>query len=109
MKDKLGMSDVEEFVANMEKESILKLAGSGCSVYRAVSKPESILFVQPGWLLIEQVISGVLVYGFRRSCILASTKAAENYESLIGLASVDGKETTKMKEVLELLKLPEAL
>ena len=53
----------------------------------------------PGWITVERVKSGVLVYGL---CFTILTKDPSNYEALVGMYAKDShKNAPKMEQVLE--------
>ena len=59
------------------------------------------LFIPAGWLCVERVLRGMLVYGTRQAVLLKGLVAAANYEELMGCyvaSSKDGVAPPKMAE-----------
>jgi hypothetical protein len=102
--DKLKLTEVQDFLASLERDGIAELVKNGCTPILVEQKADSILYVPVGYVTVEQVMSGVLIYGLRRTVIVSHIDAVANYEELIGLHVNEEKNPTKMKEALDFMK-----
>lgn len=65
---------------------------------------EEILYVPTGHLLVEKTGASSMIYGARKSFIVADSTAASNYAACKELLAKDGKDVEKMEKVHECLK-----
>ena len=56
-----------------------------------------------GWLVVEAVVRGVLVYGIRKSFLLKGARHGASYEHYMGLHDSEGAHA-KMQEALDLIQ-----
>ena len=54
------------------------------------------MYLPAGWIAIEVVTKGVLVYGVRKSLMIRSAEHLASYNVLMSLYSLAGKNTDKM-------------
>lgn len=90
------------------EENIKLFAEKGCKVRFTVQKSGELLYVPTGWVAAENVKSGLLVYGLRKTVLYRSPRAAEGYEHLIGLHSKSGKPVDKMQATLAFMNPAES-
>ena len=81
LKDLVGSGDADS-------ESELKL-------YTALQTKGDVVYIPAGFAIIEQVVSGPLIYGSRKLVLFKSDVMAESYATVMGCMRRDGKETAK--------------
>ena len=100
-KDKLTIEEITQKLANCSAQDLRTLSLSRVVPYTALQQPLQSIFVPAGWVVAEEVTRGVLVYGARKSFVLACDTNAAAYEELTG--SVGEPAASKMKEALPFL------
>ena len=81
-----------------------RLSALQVRAYHHKQHPGDLLFVPPGWLHAELCVSGVLLYGLRKSVLLQAPEAGSNYESLIECMAADGAQVDNYKLALPFMK-----
>ena len=110
-KDKLPLQDVKDKLCNLTIQEAHHLKENDATLFRAMQKAGDVLFIPPGFIHAEICISGVLIYGLRKSVFVLSDggddadardiPAAANYEALIGCLENEGSSTENYKTALE--------
>lgn len=67
-------------------------------------KKEEIMFTPTGHMVIEKTGQASMIYGARKSFIIADKDAADNYTCCKDLMHKDGKDVERMDQVLQCLK-----
>jgi hypothetical protein len=103
-KDEFTFAEVQEMVQQFNADDIKKLAGHGCVGTHVMQTANQALFVPAGYLHAEVCVSGVLLYGARKTILVTSEYSAQNYEVLIGCYTKEGRSTARYQESLDLIK-----
>eukprot|EP00971_Amphidinium_carterae_P233679 4637278-Amphidinium_carterae.1 len=87
----------------MTSEKLTVLVSEGCSVFCGTQKEMETIYVPAGWIVAEQSMRGVLIYGMRVSAIVPSQQSSLNYEALLDMNRASGKAVEQMKGGLDLI------
>ncbi len=95
-------------VLGLDAEKLGKLCSSSdepLNVFVCTLKPYEILYVPAGFIVAEHASDGsTLIYGARKSVVVASAAGCKDFEAVIDLYKVSGKETAKMEAILAKMK-----
>ena len=73
-------------------------------VRATIVAPGDTVYCPCGWLVAVKVLDGSLIYGLRKSRVVATDKAVESLQACIKLYEHSGKVTTRLAEVLTAMK-----
>ena len=102
--DKISYADLPKLVGSLDGEKLKQCKSAGLKAYYTVQEAHEAVWVPAGWIVAEQSMKGVLIYGLRVSTLTRSEESSSNYETLIGLFSEAKKNVDSMQKVLELLE-----
>ena len=74
-----SLQELLQLWSSMDVPTLEKLEGGAGMVYMAMQKPGSLLYVPPGWLIVEQVINSEKAHGLRLSIIVKDTGCQEAF------------------------------
>ena len=106
-KDEIGFNDLEGRLLECSAEDLKTLVGHGLKIHHVILKPQQAAYIPSGYLLAESVVQGVLIYGSRKSYMVATPAALDSYECLIGLhrfSQSSANSISKMTMALAVLK-----
>ena len=72
-------------------------------VYSTTVQHDDAVYIPMGWWVCENVVSGTLCYGVRKSFITGTEKAKLNYTANIDLLRKSGRDVSRFEEVLAML------
>ena len=102
--DDILLNDLTKLVANTSATDFAQLAAQhSCQPLYVEQQPLDTVFVPAGWIVLEHVQRGVLIYGVRKSWLLESNGGARDYEELIGAYKDSEKLVSIMQKVLEFI------
>ena len=94
----LNAERLGNFIGQLDETSLKDLS-THSKIYTVVHKSGQVLYVPAGYAAVEIAVSGVLLYGWRRSAFIGQDVNIKNFEAHIKLMD-DGKpQTTKKLEV----------
>ena len=105
--ESININELRELVAEFTFESLQVLVRKGMQLRFVVQSAMETVYVPTGWLCVEQVTRGVLVYGLRASLMLKGFAAHRNYEAMIGLHMLAGSNTDSMQRTLSYMETEE--
>lgn len=101
-KDSLNLDEIKDAILALNVDKMKKLKELGCIMKYATQNEWELIYQPVGWFAAEEVISGVLICGCRRTLILKSTAAYEQYEALTGVYHASKNPAHKhMEKILE--------
>ena len=103
-----GLDGLSKFIQALTAAELETLESNGCVAHHCRQTEGQVMYVPVGWVSAERSVKGVLVYGIRKTVMVTSNIAVENYSLLQGLFETSGKPVDKMKATLPLLQPPEA-
>eukprot|EP00913_Durusdinium_trenchii_P025515 g23949.t1 len=105
----VGVDDLEKLVGNLTYDNLLACSQKhGLKAFCCKQSANEGVFVPAGWIIAEQCVKGVLVYGLRATLLLKSEAAHRNYETVLGFHAASKKPNLdRMQEALDLMVPPE--
>ena len=67
-------------------------------------KKDQVMYIPVGYILAERTTAGPMIYGSRKSFIIADSQAHVEYSKVVELCSKDGKGIERMQQVQQALK-----
>ena len=95
-KDQVSATEILEKLVDFSLDT-LKSLSQHVKFYTGVQKKGDIIFIPVGFITIEIALSGMLLYGIRKSFVLRSKAHHTAYASLMGTYAAAKKDTTKMQ------------
>ena len=78
---------------------------AGVGIFSVEQKGKEAVYCPQGWIMIENTVDDAsLHYGVRKSYMMSTEKAMNDYEKCIGLCRDSGKQVSRMEAVLNCLK-----
>jgi hypothetical protein len=94
--DVIKMDALPGFMKAIDGSALTNLVSNGgLKAYYIRQLAHSAIYIPPGYILCERLAKGVLVYGTRKTVVLRSSSAEDDYEALIGLISAADGDTTR--------------
>ena len=90
-------------------QRVLKLNEAGFSKLDGVQAhycslgPGDVLYIPQGWTCVEKAAEGQLLYGVRKSYMVAAAAAIESYESTVHLLRQSSRDVSRMEAIAEVL------
>ena len=106
-KDSINMKECIDYVKQFTIESIEPAVNAGCQFFTVLQSSNSALFVPTGWMAVEKVGRGMVIYGVRKITITQSTLSHTVYEALIGAKKDANEMVSKHEEILKILMPPD--
>ena len=106
-KEKISYDQIKESLPALDVAGLRQLKDAGAKFEVALQVAGQAIYVPPGWIIIEESMRGVLLYGARKTLVVSSEKAVNAYQMLIGAMDLCGKPTTSMNAAVPTLELPE--
>ena len=75
-----------------------------CEVYAVDQGPSDVLLIPQGFIVLEHVIRGPLIYGFRKSLFQNTPEGKADLQAVMKMMSADGRPINRLAEVISLHK-----
>lgn len=73
--EKVAYNDARNFVEGLTASELTELKELGCKFHYVLQVPGTALFVPCGWLAVERVQRGFVIYGVRKTVVTQSVAA----------------------------------
>ena len=96
----LDTSSLKKFQKSFAAASKEVLTQADLQMYSITLTKGQVMFVPPGWFVIESWKKGPLLFGVRKSLFIDLPSSKVSFAKCIAMCAADGKDVTKMKEIL---------
>ena len=79
-------------------------SGKPVSLRTCTQTPGDVLYVPAGMFLATKVVEGSLIYGVRKSRVVATPETLQSLEACVQLYSRAGKDVVRMQQIVALLR-----
>ena len=100
--DTADLDAVSKFALNLSpmQEAAIK----ACDGYFCQLAAGDVIYVPQGWICCERATSGALLYGVRKSFMVATQEGAANYNASVSVLRRSKRDVTKMEAIAALMK-----
>ena len=105
-KDTIPISELQDLIENLTSSDLDKANASGCPMLTCMQTKGDLLYLPAGWMTVELVTKGVLVYGVRKTFFIRSSEQLASYNALISMYTLAKKNTDKMTVAVGHLEPP---
>ena len=77
-------------------------------VYTVKQSKGQALYVPPGWIVVEKVVEGVLIYGIRKVLFIRGCDAVASYQAAIEVHRASGRNVSKMEQAVKYMRIDAA-
>ena len=105
-KDVIAYDDLIDKLTHYGATTLELMAKNGAKICVGTIQASQTFYVPQGWLVLEQPVKGVLIYGCRKTTLFKSEAGKRAYEAMVGLhaASDRSSSVANMQKVLKMIQ-----